>query len=78
MSELLINHLGTALQAIMLALLAWNAKTTHETALKVAAIDASIKAAHEKDQSHDRELADLRARITQCEIALAALKGART
>lgn len=60
-------NLNTILLALVLGVMSWVGYTTQQTAVSVAV-------AAEKASMHDRELLDLRARVTACEIQLARLK----
>jgi hypothetical protein len=71
-------NLNTILLVIGLGVMSWQAKTTFESSLDLAAIKTTLTLSHDKDVNQDVQLESLRARITACEIALAKLNGGRT
>lgn len=48
-------------------LLKWNLSSTQEVLVKVSAIDAAVAIGKEKDSEHEREMIELRTRVTQVE-----------
>jgi hypothetical protein len=60
-------NLNTILLAVVLGVMSWVGYTTQQTSVAVAV-------AAEKGAMHERELLDLRARVTACELALARLR----
>ena len=68
--------LNTILMAIALGVLAWIARTTHQSAKSIAVVDARMEHGGRKFEQHELEILNLRARVTECEIDLARLKEA--
>lgn len=52
---------------IFIGLLGWNLKTTQEISVSMSSIVSAVQAGKEKDSAHDREMIELRTRVTQCE-----------
>jgi type VI protein secretion system component VasK len=69
-----LNILITIFTAITLGVLSWMAWKVQEMSATVATIETSLKYGEEKFVNHERDLLELRARITACEIALAQFK----
>lgn len=64
-------NLNTILIAAVLSVMSWVGYTTQQTSVAVAVAAEKAASAAERAAVHDRELLDLRARMLQCEIAIA-------
>lgn len=67
------NTLHTVMLAATLGLLSWNAYTTQQLTTTVARLEEKIQSSAVSISNHDRDLIELRARVTTCEIRLAEL-----
>ena len=68
------TNLNTILLACLLGVMGWSAKTTFDMSREVSGITSSLVSGEKRDNAIERDMIELRARITACEIQLAALK----
>lgn len=68
------TNLNTILLACLIGVGGWNAKTTFDMSREVSSITSALSAGEKRDSTQERDLIELRARITQCEIEIAKLK----
>lgn len=74
MAETVKSNLNTILMCVTLGLLGWVTKTTQDTSVQVAKQTAALESVMKTQSNTDRELLELRTRITSVEISLASLK----
>ncbi len=60
-------NFNSVMLAIVLGVLSWNGYTTYQTSIAVAV-------AAERGRTQDRDLLDLRARVSYCEVEIAKLR----
>ena len=73
-SRILVNTTLAVVTAVVIALLAWIGGTVQETAVRVARIETAADASMLRAASTERDLLDLRTRVSAVEIELAKLK----
>lgn len=52
---------------IFISLLGWNLKATQEILVSMSAIAQAVEVGKDKESLHEREMIELRTRVTQCE-----------